>query len=188
MAISISKSVLMKNLLLFGLLFLSYLCLSAQTAPDVPVDPATGKVTYTEVVTVEGATQAELFKRAEAWFNEFYTNPTGVIQEKDITQGIKGQHGINIYDEQDGKQIRAGLVKYDIHVLVKDGRYKYEITEIFKHQIPKLFVHEWLNADAPDKEKNHSYLSQVDTFLKGAADKLKATMSKPLGQDTEDDW
>ena len=48
-----------------------------------------GKVVYSEVVTQEGVSPEELYKRCFKWFNAFYKNPGGVIKENVANQKIK---------------------------------------------------------------------------------------------------
>ena len=163
--------------------------------PALPISERTKKVTYEEVVTVSGADMKELYARSHNWFNTFYKSPSTVIKEASEANGtIVGKHSINIYKyiqekkKDPPKKHQAGLVKYSITIMVKEGRYKYTITEIFKHQSPKLPIEKWMDENDAHKADNYAYLAQIDEFMKKLTEDLKAAMSKPSGDAAGDDW
>src|SRR5256885_832704 len=64
---------------------------------QLPTDPETKLITYTEVVNVAGVSKDELYKRAMAWFKKYYKNPADVIREKDsVNSVISGVHRFKI--------------------------------------------------------------------------------------------
>lgn len=156
---------------------------------NLPIDEKTGKTVYTEVVQVEGADQVELYGRALNWFKTYFPNPASVIKEQDALSGkIAGQHGMYIFKKlDDGTDFKAGQVKYTVEVQVKDGRYKYQVDDIFKLASPKVYIEEWLK-DSPDKEAQTGYLKQVDTQVTGMIAKLKEAMAKPVEKAEGEDW
>ena len=91
-------------------------------------------VTYTNVIKVDSATKSELYIRARDWFNNTFRNSNAVLQIQDKDAGeISGkgvfssllEHrtlGINNSWNQD--------FRFKVSVWVKEGRYKYEITDI----------------------------------------------------------
>ena len=175
----------MKNLVLLLFFFFAFLALSAQT---YKADPATGNLEYVEVVNVPGVDTDELYKRLEHWFNTFYVNPASVIESRKEEESIKGRHSININKANDkGLEIRMGMVRYDIEVGVKEGRYRYMINEIFLLQSPKLYIQEWLK-DGPEKAQNAKYFAQVTSYMDDLIKNLKATMAKPVPEDDGDEW
>ncbi len=158
---------------------------------SLPIDEKTGKTVYTEVVQVEGAGQAELYARALNWANTYFPNPAGVIKEKDALNGkISGQHGLYIFKTlKDQEQpFKAGQVKYTFDIQVKDGRYKYQVDDIFKIASPKVYIEEWLDEKSPDKEAQFEYVKQVDTGIKELIAKLKEAMAKPGEKAKGEDW
>ena len=157
--------------------------------PLLPIDDDTKLVTYEEVVDISGANRDQLYTRADAWFKSFFKNPANVMREADKEGGkIKGKHGFNIYKFIEEAKHRKGIVKYSITVSVKDGKYKYEITNIFLLQSPKLPVERWFDEDDPEKANNYSYLSQIHEFMNELTGDLKNNMAKAAGGTEEDDW
>ena len=169
------------------------ICLSFMTAhaqaPDLPISEKTGKAVYSSVVNVADVSVADLHDRTVHWFNAYFKNPGSVIKENN-KEGhfVKGQHGMNIFDEIDGNKNKAGLVKYRVEVFAKDGRYKYEVYDIFKLANPKQYLEEWLDDSAPHKEVQFEYARQVDEQIKALIENLTQTLSKPVPGQEVDDW
>ncbi len=165
---------------------LTPLWLKAQK-PALPIDEKTGKTVYTGVVQVDGVSQADLYQRALGWFKAYFPNPTSVIKEQDVLAGkISGQHGIYIYKDLNGEQHKVGQVKYTIEVLVKDGRYKFTIDDIFRLQTPKEYAEEWLDESHQDKENRFGYARQVHKHMGELIENLKKTMSAAAVEEKED--
>lgn len=164
---------------------------AAKAQASLPIDEKTGKTVYTEVVQVEGANQTELYDRALNWANTYFPNPGSIIKEKDAVNGkISGQHGLYIFKTlKDQEQpFKVGQVKYSFDIKVKDGRYKYQVDDIFKYASPKVYIEEWLDEKSSDKEANLGYLKQVDTQIKELIAKLKEAMGKPIEKAKGEDW
>jgi len=102
---------------------------SAQTWP---IDKETNKFTFTEVINVDSATKNDLYLRAREWFAKTYNNSKEVIQVDDKDAGkIYGRGAISVFVTQIGIPHDNGLVYYDISINVKDGRYKYTLTNFY---------------------------------------------------------
>jgi hypothetical protein len=177
----------MKNIWLPVLLLLITLSLHAQ--PPVPIEEGTGRVVYTEVVNVPGASQTEIFKRLEHWLSTYYKNPASIIQTKDAATGkLEGKHTLYVYNEVNGKKNQFGQVKYTITVDVKEGKYRYQLHDIYFFKAPKLYVEAWLDPNAPNKDVQWGYLQQVHDYMTDLVNQLKTTMAKPAPQSQGDDW
>lgn len=155
---------------------------------DVPLNETNGHVEYTEVVAVDGLAADKLYKRVEHWFNTYYKNPGSVIETADPAKGISGKHFIMVYNTVNGKQNLYGKVRYFVDVFVRDGRYKYTINDVYLYQTPKIYVEEWLDESAANKDVNLGYLSQVDEFIQATIADLKKTLANPLPEEAADDW
>ncbi len=160
--------------------------------PLMPVDEKSGLITYSEVVEVSGATAEQLYNRMHNWFNSYFKSPSSVIQKKDAeAKKIDGKHGITMYktvvEKKQEKKYNAGIVKYSINVAAKEGKYRYKITNIFKHQSPKLPVEKWLDENDANKEANYQYLNQIHEHMNAMIEDLKAAMEKGDSEET-DDW
>ena len=180
----------MKTLLVVFISLQIVLCYSSRGQANLPIDEKTGKAVYTEVVQVPETDHAELYARALNWFQTFFPNPASVIKEKDALNGkITGQHGMYIFKTlKDKTQFKAGQVKFMVEIQVKEGRYKYQVDDIFKFDSPKVYIEEWLDESAPDKEAQFGYLKQVDTQINDMIGSLKEAMGKPVEQETGEDW
>lgn len=130
-----------KYLFLFGALTLLSVPVSFgqasanKEAPILPIDNSTHKVSYSEVVLVEdsAANKQNLFSRAREWFAKAYKSSTNVVQMEDKESGkIVGKAVMKAYSYA-GSEIFSdyGYFHYTISIYVKDGRYKYEITDIY---------------------------------------------------------
>ena len=169
--------------------------LSAQKKGEVAVpefnkDSETGKVTYKEVVEVSG-TSTQLYEKGLAWFNTYYKSPTSVIKEKNPEKGqIKGfgRYRLNVVDQKSGAKTPKGQANYDITISFKDGKYRYEITNIIWKQASRFPMEKWISEN--EKKFNWqyaNYLIQVDEGMQELIDNLKAHMAKSDAAKS-DDW
>jgi hypothetical protein len=182
---------------LFLLLFVSPLLCFAQH-PDMPL--VEGKITYEQVVRVDSATsQSDLFARSREWFAKTYRSANNVIQLEDKENGkIVGKGVFSVTGKSMGTTYDSGIINYTITVQAKDGRYKYTLEN---------FYHEKAGSKAADSfgpcerffngdEKMYgmkmrkwfdSYLTQMDTHVKGIIASLATAMGKPASA-KKDEW
>ncbi|RZJ94736.1 MAG: DUF4468 domain-containing protein [Hymenobacter sp.] len=100
---------------------------AATALKPIPFD-ATGHIVYTEVVQVPGATQAELYARAKLWFVDTFKSAKDVVQAEEKEAGvIQGTGYRDIAVMSMGIPNREKLW-YTVKIAVKDGRYKYDVT------------------------------------------------------------
>lgn len=164
----------------------------AQTPSVLPIDEETKKVTFAEVVTVEGVTKDELYARAKN---------LGVLGNNTKTdnpaEGIyvyKGQIKVNYPAPQPGLQ-HNGVVDYLVTIACKDGRYKYTITD-FKHSGEKASGGK-LEGTLPECGKYTLTLTawgsikkqtkdQMDKFIEAL--KAKMAVKASTGGNKANDW
>ena len=158
----------------------------APVAPKMPMSEETKIITYEEVVNLEGVNKDELRIRLDAWFKGFFKNAPSVLQEQ-TNDMMAGKHGFNIYKDVNGQKTNAGIVKYSFRIGIKDGKYKYTLTDIFLFQTPKLPIEKWMDESSPTKVDNFNYLTQVDIFMKDFVSGLKKAMSEGK-KVKKDDW
>lgn len=103
------------------------------TFAQLPVDTATKKVTYSEVVEVPGATKDVLYTRAKN-LNMLREN-VKADNKTEGTYSYKGKVAVKYPAPQVGMQ-HSGFVNYVVTVFVKDGKYKYTISD-FTHESDK---------------------------------------------------
>ena len=196
----------MTNLFLFSLLTLLSVSsvFGQKETPKLPIDSSTSKITYSEVIHVDSlANKQELFSRAREWFAKAYKSSTNVIQMEDKESGkIVGKALMQVYHKALGTEYQGGYINYTISIYMKDGRYKYEVTD-FHHtgqlvsggnRIPDYGACEKM-INTTDKSMGVSYqkiynyyLSQMDNNIKDLISGLKAAMSTKTTNTKKDDW
>lgn len=89
------------------------------------------RLTYTNVVKVDSISKNELYNRAKLWMASAYNSSNDVIQIGNKEEGqIIGKASIKYLSRVFvGSATTGGYIKYTIKIFVKEGRYKYEITD-----------------------------------------------------------
>lgn len=144
----------------------------------VPVNENTGLITYQEVVETKGNTN-ELYNRAIGWINSFYANPASATRVRNPESGIIDiLHRFRIsYEDDSGAQRDAGMVSYELLLELRDGRYRYTMSNFTLRQASRFPVERWL--DKTDRAYNPNwdiYLNQVDEFSRNLIESLKQGM------------
>lgn len=175
--------------IILPLLLLSFVTVKAQqNTATPPVDPDTKLITYKEVVTVTG-TPTELFNRAIEWVNKQYKNPTDATKVRNPATGlIEIIHRIELTRDDKGVSRPAGIVDYAMKLEIKDGRYRYTITNFNFKDVSRQPIEKWMDkkdkAYTPDWD---NYLTQVDVATKKLIETLKQGMLPPAPKKT-DEW
>lgn len=105
-------------------------------ALPLPLDPQTQRLTYQGVVPVpDGASAAALFTRATAWVARAYPLQNVVVEKQDAAAGLlvlRGARLVALRQAYEGvpRGTYAGVVRHRLSVYVKDGRYKYVLTDL----------------------------------------------------------
>jgi hypothetical protein len=171
----------MRNLLLLFLLVISLSGFYSKTWSQkdnndtlfkeikMPVDNATKLITYSNVINVD-AKKDSLYKKGLKWFNTYYKNPKGVLKIQNPDEGkISGKPQFRILNPPDknGTTSMGGIIYYTITTLYKDGKCRYEITDINLEQTAKYPVEKWLEKDSKSFKPVYNYfLRQVDDNIK----------------------
>jgi hypothetical protein len=161
---------------------------SQEITPPLPVDPDSKLITYKEVVQQEGS-KLDLFNRAIEWINKTYKNPADVTKVRNPETGlIELIHRIELTFDEKGVTRAAGIVDYTLKLEMKEGRYRYTITNFNLKQASRVPIEKWL--DKTDKAYTpawDNYLAQVDEHTKKLIESLKKGMEPPV-QKKADDW
>lgn len=90
---------------------------------------------FIEVIHVDSASGSQLFDRARQWFNTAFKDSGEVLNIQDKESGELAGKGVLKYNSRifSGSNATTGWVSFTVQVLVKDGRYRYDITN---------FIHE----------------------------------------------
>ncbi len=152
---------------------LSLPALAAEPANEPSRDPATGKFTYQEVVTVEGVPAAELYSRARAWGAKAYRSMKEVEQLDDKDAGrtiLKGNFETTYF-------MNPAWVNHTLTIEVKDGRFRYEMRDfVFVVGATRHEPLEGKNAARPGRK---TILKRTAIFAEEMIGSLKAAMAKP---------
>ena len=89
---------------------------------------------YSEVIEVSNVDKGELFIRGREWFNENFKSAKDVLQITDKESGELSGKGIMdvdyMFNYMGGRRFTT-FVRFQMSVWVKDGKYKYEITNFY---------------------------------------------------------
>lgn len=181
-----------KIVCLFILLTASFSKAQITSAPKLPVDEATKLISYNKVKEVANVSKDELYKRALNWANTYYKNPTDVIRENNREEGkivCKARYKIMNPADKKGFATEAGVVMYTLNLQFKDGRYKYELTEINWKQQSYYPIEKWIDTkSAAYKPEFDFYLKQVDDSTKEIISSLDKALRTNTVSDKKDDW
>lgn len=176
--------------------------LSMFFAPIIAI--AQTPIIFTEVVKVDSnITKDELYKRARLWYADAFKNSKEVLQISDKESGeLVGKALFSYYSNYfTGSGATIGSVKYTIKIYVKNGRYKYEITD-FVHEAyrtnerPKniglimsdTFVHlGFIGGKSIDKKIWNELKEDCDEEARVLISNLKEYMNKPTAS-SSNDW
>jgi len=163
-----------------------------QPAPQLPMDNITRKITYEEVVDVQGERADVLYKRILSWFSTYYKNPGEVIRENDsIKLSVKGKPRFRISNppDKEGTKSDAGLVQYTITIAAKDGRFKYTLTDFNWKGNSYYACEKWYDTALPSHTSAmDEYLRQVDNYSRTTVADLKNSISNEKPVKNKDDW
>ena len=124
-----------KLLIIFILFFISHSFTFSQV-PNFPLG-ANYEIFYSKVVNVDSVSKELLYSKAKHWLKSYFNSYSEIVHIEDELNGIiQIKPKIEVYSNISGK-IKIGYVMCSFKVQVKDGRYKYEMTD-FWHVEPKL--------------------------------------------------
>lgn len=163
----------------------------SQILEDLPLNES-GKISYSEIVTVEGVKKDELFLRAKTVQQNFKIKEQGYI--KDILLEDK-EEGVMIYS---GVYILLGQnmrVDFKLKIQVKDNKYKYELFEFVftypfdKRQEEAEFVFDKKNYYRSNG-KVYSYKIELKDSMKEQFEDMKGILAQQMSSNavTKSDW
>ena len=164
------------------------------------------RLTYADVTKLDSSILAtDLYVRARAWFAEKYVSANDVIQMEDKENGLiigkgKIKYTSDIFYGSEGTK---GSIQYTIKVSVRQGRYRYEVTDFIHEGNPfnsagqfsfglitnsetcpydfKFGSQKWSDKVWADIKKT------IESNTPRHIESLKKDMSKP-SKATADDW
>jgi len=182
---------------LLALLIFAPMLMRAQSVV-LPIDSTTHKVTFTGVVQVPGVTQADLYSRAREWFATNFNSGKAVLDMDDKEAGkMIGKAYADF-------SLRAPLVGditqklwRQVKVYVKDGRYRYELTEFSTEgylasggRKPESYPVEWFldKTKGARKGMSESVLNATHNQALAQIASLQSAMTSTAAAKKEKDW
>jgi hypothetical protein len=155
---------------------------------QLAVDPETKKFQYQETVTLDSLDKNQIYERAVDYMtNQFKTNKFDVNDKTNMKLGHEGNFPVSY--KYDFKYTSNNTVTYQITLNVKDGKYRYTITD-FKIYDDKLgpktaqpleLSYQKMKTDTK-KEFSNKFTTEINKLI---AD-LKLKMSAQKKEDKED--
>lgn len=164
----------MKKLsLLFAVLFISIQGFSqfekfvdASQLEILPIDSETNKIDFQGIVKIDSLSQKEIFKRASLWLYSFADAKMIKYAGSDSTTGKL--QGIGMFPGSTGKGITKVdfVVSFNINITVKEGRYRYELTNFTaKTDMSPVFDMTEMYFKPKNKKSDGSFVKWVGDYI-----------------------
>jgi hypothetical protein len=177
----------------------SFVCFS-QLIDELPKDE-NGKLNFSEVVLVDSVSKDELFLSAKQFFAETFKNSKEVIQMDDKDAGIIiGKAWGDIVIKVVGTSVKTQMW-FTIKIQAKEGRYRYEIYDIFYKSYPNSTYGSTISPAEATFDKNsyykkngqprdipEKYKEETLTKVNGVAGIIKDAMKKTAVASSKGDW
>ena len=146
-----------------ALLFLLFLRLelpaAGQTAPlPLPTDSLSGKVTYQGVVAVPGVAADALYDRARGWLARYLAASAVTLDDRAGGQLVARYH--SVYTKRFLLSQYPMDVWRTLTVSVREGRYRYELSNFTARNVLQSYDYYGLEASAVQRELG-PYVRQV---------------------------
>ena len=162
----------------------------------LPVDSATGKVSYRAVVQAPGVSQAELYRRARQWLAAAPSTTKRPLLTDDVAAGrLVGQTGDLVMQNFFGANVQVPLWR-TITIEVKPGRFRYQITDFAFDSGQGLGavtpIENYLTPNALTFDANGYpqpvLQSTIDAIQRSGRQQASAIRQQVSGKSTDDDW
>jgi uncharacterized protein with TBP-like fold DUF4468 len=192
----------MKHLKKLTLLLFSFLSISSQA--QFPTNEK-GEVEYSEVITLEGLTKKQIYDKAKLWIVSTLKSGDNMVElSGDNSDQIVGTGNIILDDLKTGysrnkrDHIYTPSLNFKFIVFCKDGRFKYELSNIVFHytwifnSISSPFATDLLELKPPQyirSEKDVSeFKSRVTSVASPSLKKLIDDFITTMNTSQSDDW
>jgi len=169
----------MKKIILSTFLVLISINVSSQNELICDLLPSKdGKVFYSEVIIIEDMSASDLYANAKKWVSTTFRSAKSVTQS-DIDGSmivIKGRLGY----------IQSGDSPFTLTIQFKEGRFKYELTDLMMDIRTSGFSMTYPIEESPFVEKcNEISLNKYNDFIYDFIDGMIADIE---GNKVDDDW
>jgi len=187
------KHKIMKNILFIIISVIILIQVKAQDKHLNVLPLVDGKITYTDVVKVDSVSKDELYNRAKRWFVDNYNSSKDVIQLDDKENGEIIAKGF--FEEFWQVTAYSGMnvnVWQKIQIQIKDGRYKYEITDFrIKYFVSASQYTAATNIDNSLEEWNIKRVKNCQRILVKIDDYIKSlilSLDLAMKIESDDSW
>ena len=159
-------------------------------AQELPVDATNGLINFSQVLPLEGVSQAQLYARGKVWFATAFKSANSVVQADDQATGVlvgKAWAPISIHYIGANRPASQLRLWYTVKLGFKEGRYRYEITDMQM---------EWPNSSNPNQPLENlafkvsgapakqmaiiaEYQQETNRVASGLESSIKTSMAKP---------
>lgn len=167
--------------------------------PDMSYDK-NGQITYTEVMHIGDVSKEQFYYRAKAWFAESFKDPKEVIQMDSKEAGtVIGKGNQTVYFETAMAPVEVKL-HFTVKIFCKEGRYKYEITDLaysgwsegfrWEKNVEKMFTEkEIYKKNGKTRWRTVQYMQLTEETCEDIAASIIERMAKDIGLSSSgDDW
>jgi len=160
-------------------------------SPKLPIDDNTKLISYSKVVEVPATRKIDLYNKGLEWCNKYFKNPADVIRERDSIEGniiCKARFKILNPVDKKGGATDGGVVQYNLKLMIKDGKFKYTLTEFNWKQASYYPAEKWTDkTNAYYKPEFDFYLQQLNEKAREISIDLEKSM-KYVASDKKNDW
>lgn len=159
----------------------------------LPINSATDKIEYTDVITVENTGQETLFNRAKDYFNTYYTSEGSEITSTDLNSfKIIGKTHSDLDAHVLYKTFKT-MLRYTLTLETKDNKYRYIITNIdflmypsdeypnpYPETAEKVLIDEFYKDNGKIRKSYIPYKEHTIRSIENEIKKLKEHMNSEL--------
>lgn len=146
------------------------------------------KLSFVEVVPVEGVSSDELYNRAEMWVATAFQNSNKVVKyrNKENKQLILNPNTDFSYSKLVGSEGARGVIEYTMTINIKDNRYRVEITDCFHRSYSQTFAgYGILTGDSipskwPTKKWSQSIWNELQLKMKQEISIVSISLKKAM--------
>jgi hypothetical protein len=153
-----------------------------KTALPFPVDNLSGKICYTAVVQAPGVAQGELYRRARNWLGSRVPDSPHVVR---VDEPVGGELA-GTYCTIMQKLTNSYEVWRTLRVYVKEGRYRYEVTDFGGRDIGNAYDPQIYRVEPTNPMNVRRYGAEVAKQAQADIASLLAAMNTPTAAAT--DW
>jgi hypothetical protein len=146
-----------------------------KAALPFPVDSVSGKILYQAVVPTPDVAQAELYRRARNWFVGRFPDYAHVVSVDDPAGGeLAGTYCTLLQ-----KLTNSYEVWRTLRVYVKDGRYRYELTDFGGRDISNAYDPQIYRVEPTNPMNVRRYGAEVAKQAQADIASLQAALTIP---------